>query len=516
MSTSPDGGHLFIVNADLTKIACDALLIPTDGYVDITEAWEPFLRKRKRPACLKVDEVYKLTSSAPAEPRIWLGNVGQLQDDSEFSVFEPVICNFIERATADLMDATDEVRLYPWSKRRLAVNVIGSGEGGGRLTKGQLIEGLISTLSEQANKNNVDIILATFGDKQYSAAQRARRAVVDHANLGCTWRFDESTSTRLVRHAQRLAHSAITRDLVLFVGAGASAGAGLPTWQKLLKAVAKDEGIESLDQFGRNDLRDQATILERRMRKSERNLKELVAEKLSGTDCYALLHGLLSSLPSNEAVTTNFDEMFEASARTAGRRLAVLPENPQDADGHWLLKLHGSVTPADSMILTRSDYLDMPRRYGALMGLVQGMLLMRHMLFVGYSLRDEDFHELIHEVRSAWAGSPSAARGTMLTLFDDEHERELWADDLEVVPIVGYRESPEALPGAARQLEVFLDLVGFLAATSAPYFLDLTYSSLSDDEAGLRTTLLQLRDDTAKDKEGSVGFIVNRFLEQLG
>jgi predicted SprT family Zn-dependent metalloprotease len=35
------------------------------------------------------------------------------------------------------------------------------------------------------------------------------------------------------------------------------------------------------------------------------------------------------------------------------------------------------------------------------MGRVQGMLLMRHMMFVGYSLKDEDFHELMHEVRAA-------------------------------------------------------------------------------------------------------------------
>ena len=100
---------------------------------------------------------------------------------------------------------------------------------------------------------------------------------------------------------------------------------------------------------------------------------------------------MLASLPSNEAVTTNFDGLFESARTTDGRRLAILPENAVDAEGRWLLKLHGTVTRPDEMVLTRSDYLDMPRRYGALMGLVQGLLMMRHMMFVGYSLRDEDF-----------------------------------------------------------------------------------------------------------------------------
>jgi SIR2-like domain len=64
------------------------------------------------------------------------------------------------------------------------------------------------------------------------------------------------------------------------------------------------------------------------------------------------------------------------------------------------------------------------------------MLLMRHMMFVGYSLQDEDFQELIHEVRKARGDNTDGTRGTVLTLFEDELEREIWAKDLDVVPNV--------------------------------------------------------------------------------
>lgn len=201
-----------------------------------------------------------------------------------------------------------------------------------------------------------------------------------------------------------------------------------------------------------------------------------------------------------------------------GDELAVLPEHPQSAGGHWLLKLHGTVDNPSELVLTRSDYLDMPRRHGALMGLVQGMLLMRHMMFVGYSLKDEDFHELIHEVRAARGvdtDSP-ADRGTVLTLFDDRLERELWADDLQVVPMIVDSREKVRLEDAARQLEIFLDLVGFLATTSAAFFLDLTYKSLSKDEEDLRDRLITLAQVTRESKEGSVGYQVKRFLEDLG
>jgi len=130
-------------------------------------------------------------------------------------------------------------------------------------------------------------------------------------------------------------------------------------------------------------------------------------------------------------VTTNFDTLFEVAAQTGNRKLAVLPNDPRDSGGRWLLKMHGSVDDPQRIVMTRSDFLDMPRQYGALLGLVQGLLLMRHMMFVGYSLKDEDFQELISEVRAARGGT--TGRGTVLTLFRDELDEELWSHDMEVM-----------------------------------------------------------------------------------
>ena len=70
---------------------------------------------------------------------------------------------------------------------------------------------------------------------------------------------------------------------------------------------------------------------------------------------------------------------------------------------------------------------------------------------------------------------------------------------------------------AARQLEVFLDLVGFLSTTSAAFFLDPTYNSLSDDEADLRDALTHLVQLTSGAQFDSVAYKVSRFLkEELG
>lgn len=126
----------------------------------------------------------------------------------------------------------------------------------------------------------------------------------------------------------------------------------------------------------------------------------------------------------------------------------------------------------------------MPRQYGALMGLVQGLLMMRKMVFVGYSLSDEDFHDLLDEVRAARGDNATdVGRGTVLTLRDDDLERRLWEQDLDTVPVVMGEEYKDDLPGAARQLELFLDLVGYLATTSAAFFLDESYADPTESES---------------------------------
>ena len=55
----------------------------------------------------------------------------------------------------------------------------------------------------------------------------------------------------------------------------------------------------------------------------------------------------------------------------------------------WCLKLHGSVSWPDSIVLTRADYASYSKEQAASQGVLQGLLLTQHVLFVGFSMRDE-------------------------------------------------------------------------------------------------------------------------------
>ena len=64
--------------------------------------------------------------------------------------------------------------------------------------------------------------------------------------------------------------------------------------------------------------------------------------------------------------------------------------------------------------------------------------------------------------------------------------------------------------------DIFLDLVGYLSATSAAFFLDESYQGLTDDEADLREKLLELQRLTEGAEPGKVAFMVRSFLDSMG
>lgn len=527
-----DTGHLFIIEGDLTQLACDAILVSSSPELGLKN-WQNLNIDASKLSWASESQTVMLARAAEGNdgqnPSVWIGNVGLPGDSAYFADFEAVVTDYVTQAAVEAQ--AGDVGRRPWRKTRLALPFIGTRHGGGKQNTGEIVERLVARLEQLAETRNVDIILVARSRKIYAAAQRARKHLIESTPSLFPWRFDPAANPDLPECAQKLAHAAIASQLVLFIGSGVGAGAGLPTWAGLLSRLASAAGFtpEEIKRLAKKDPRDQATLIERRFEMKSRRpaedkdrrriFRKPVADILQ-RPCYGLLHGLLASLPSKEAVTTNFDELFENAARANDRTLAVLPTEPA-SEGRWLLKLHGTVSKPETIVLTRSNFLEIPRTYGALIGLVQGLLLTRYMMFVGYSLSDEDFHELIHEVRQA--RGPEQGRGSaILTLFTDHLGQQLWEDEFDIIPMM-QSELPtdqtaanEANIVAGRQVEMFIDLVGYHSTTSAPFFLDPTYEYLIRHEKQLRATLTDLAKSTEKSPHDSVARMVHNFLKSLG
>ena len=157
---------------------------------------------------------------------------------------------------------------------------------------------------------------------------------------------------------------------------------------------------------------------------------------------YAVLHALLASLPHAAVVTTNSDLCYDAACAAAGVSLNVLPYDTRPSE-RWLLKLHGDVHHPEDIVLTYSSGAPYGADREALSGLVQALLITKHMLFVGFSLRDTSFNQVATTVRRALGAAddaeeePSAAPqafGSAITLSERPFLAELWPD-LESIPV---------------------------------------------------------------------------------
>ncbi len=144
------------------------------------------------------------------------------------------------------------------------------------------------------------------------------------------------------------------------------------------------------------------------------------------------------------------------------------------------------------------------------------MLLTRHMLFVGYSLRDDNFHRLVHQVRAALGPADARARrsrfATALAPFAPGLVGELWADDIDWVSTAhDGTEDP-------RRCAIVLDRVAALAAAPAAHMLDPSFDALfSDAELELRARVTAVWE--ALDHKGlqpEVARAVTEALEAIG
>ncbi|QCW51519.1 SIR2 family protein [Nocardioides dongxiaopingii] len=470
-------GHLFVAHGDLTRLACDAIVVPCDGAGNVSDSWAallpPDLPRGDGPGWLRV-------GSPDAAGAVDLGtHAGRRVVALDTVSGAPSPADLAARTWA----AVD--RLGPGLTARdgrrqplVALPLVGTGDGGLAGRRGEVVAALLERRRERTPSVDVALVLR---DRRDVAAVQARRVDAD-------W---DCLPPHLRGEADRLGTLAGEGRLSLFLGAGVSMPVGLPDWWSLLGSIAAEEPV--VDLAGVDDPLDAASRLVR-SRGAEPFLDAVVARV--STDRHGIGHALLGGLGVRQSVTTNFDACFETALHgVRGDDVDVLTRSVADGSRPWLLKLHGDVAVPSSLVLTSEQYAVHAADHQALDGVVQALLLTSHLLFVGFSLTDANFLRLARQVdvvRAESAGARTTPSGTALALTT----RDVTAAGYQGLTMLPMSPGLDR-PAAGRVLEIFLDRLAWTAARahdlSSEYLLDERYASgLSAADRVLKQHLLAL------------------------
>lgn len=394
----------------------------------------------------------------------------------------------------------------------VVINALGVGGGGFGPNRGAIVGLLLDTCQAFVDGHAVDVAIATPVASDYSALQHHRREDADGEGSP---RF-AALSAEQRATGRELAALARAGDLALFLGAGVSIPAGLPSWSALLERLAAMAGVSTDALEGLGSPLDQAEYLQRLLG-GGRGLKEALKEAFAPADGPrlttlrpSLIHLQLAALGCREVITTNYDSLYEdaVAVQAGGSRgvldgadadssdLAVLPFEHRKPFHAWILKLHGDLAHDGDVVLSRSDFVGYSSASGPVGSIVQSLMLTKHLLVVGMSLTDDNVLRLAYETTNYLKGSRAAASeiGTVLDLTVKPLKEEFWEGTFRVVGLAPHGTGFDA---AGRLLSVMLDYIAMWSARS-DWLLDPAYSALLTDAeraaaASARTLRAQVR-----------------------
>lgn len=498
-------GHLFVLRGNLVRLKCSAILIPCDTNWELTDHWKPLLQLDKfeeSPWGLQLRD--RPTDARFVDLTDHDGRRIRMVPTADDAVLDPHwIAAGVASAIKDLAVGLGTVpgRIKPL----VALPLVGTGAGGFEHRRGALIAALLPALQQVARDTDVDVALVLYYERDHTAVQGVRSKN--------DW--SELPKEQLVV-ADSLGRRAANQELALFLGSGVSVPLGLPDWKGLLTEL---NGAE-LENYSAADAPKIAQKLADKL--GVDHLHRVVADRTAISDV-SPAHLLLAGLGVRQNVTTNYDLAYETALagtrgadgyQTLARELAVQSKT-------WLLKIHGDARRPDSIVLTTDDYARLESEHRAMLAVVETLLLTSHLLFVGYSMEDDDFTEAADRVRRirALAEAPSEDDfATVLTLHPDSVKPHA---GLKVTPML---DSTDTL-AAARRLEIFLDRVSWAAARadqrSHAHLLDRHYDDLFTDnpaDSRLRELLTTLTNLGPRDpaRKSSAWERVESLLKDLG
>lgn len=190
-------------------------------------------------------------------------------------------------------------------------------------------------------------------------------------------------------------------NAAIFAGAGLSIPAGFVNWKNLLRDIAAEL---NLDIDKEDDLIAIAQYHFNEKGNNRHKLNQLLIEEFTQGTSVTTNHKILASLPIQTYWTTNYDKLIEKAIEEEGKtpdtkiRQEDLSTNIPKRDV-VVYKMHGDVSMPDQAILTKDDYEGYNEKRPLYTTALQGDLVAKTFLFVGFSFDDPNLEYILSRIR---------------------------------------------------------------------------------------------------------------------
>jgi hypothetical protein len=190
------------------------------------------------------------------------------------------------------------------------------------------------------------------------------------------------------------------QNAAVFAGAGLSIPAGMVDWKGLLKNIAREIGLDvkkeddlvSVAQFHFNERGGRHQI--------NQALIHEFARRAKLTDN----HRILARLPIRTYWTTNYDTLIEESLKETSKipdvktTVANLATTMPRRDA-VVYKMHGDISQPDKAVVTKDDYESYASTRQLFSLALQGDLVSKTFLFIGFSFNDPNLNYILSRIR---------------------------------------------------------------------------------------------------------------------
>ena len=220
-----------------------------------------------------------------------------------------------------------------------------------------------------------------------------------------------------------------TGNVCAFVGAGLSAGVGLPGWYDLIAELSARIGYELPPaKWATGD----ALIDAAQAYVNRQGLHALISHLKDRLDTTGVqptaAHRALARLPISLVFTANFDDLLERAFRDAGKRVEVvvkdssIPFMRRGPDTINIVKLYGDLDQPETIVLARQQYESYFLQRPQMVKLLETELARSDTVYLGWSGSDPYFKLVFGELLSRFGGMMWPGYAVMFDVTDAQRD----------------------------------------------------------------------------------------------